>query len=114
MNELVDDADIKQGLQLATVRVLDYVWMLRDVVSTVLFGMEAFSAFDVQEPREAIVTQHALPLLRRTAFADVDQLALAVSSALVELSVPLVPEASHEHVSMCTDEERHCFLAMVA
>ena len=86
--------------------------MLRNVVRAVLLRMEAFSSFDRQEPREAMVTQHARPLLRRTAFTVVDQLALGVSSALVELSVPLVREASHEHVSFCTDETRHCFLPL--
>ena len=70
--------------------------MLHNVVRTVLLGMEAFSSFDGQEPREAMVTQHARPLLRRTAFAVVNQLvALAVSSALVELGVTFVREASH-------------------
>ena len=113
MIELLDDAGREQGLQLMAVRVLDYVRMLREVVRTALLGMEAFSAINGQEPREAIVTQHARPLLRRTAFADVDQLALGVSSALAELSVPLVREASHEHVSFCTDETRHCFFAIV-
>ena len=62
--------------------------------------MEAFFAIDRQKLRETVVTQHALPLLRRTAFAVVDQLALVVSGALVELGVPFVREASHEHVSV--------------
>ena len=113
MIELLDDAGREQGLQLTTVRVLDYVRMLHKVVRAVLLGMEASSAIEWQEPREAMVTQHARPLLRRTAFAVVDQLALAGSSALVELSVLLVREASHEHVSMCADEERNCFIALV-
>ena len=67
---------------------------------TVFLWMEAFSAIDRQKPREAVVTQHARPLLRRAAFAVVNQLALMISGALVELGVPLVPEASHEHVSL--------------
>ena len=87
--------------------------MLREVVRTALLGMEAFSAIHGQEPREAMVTQHALPLLRRTAFAVVDQLALVVSGALVELGVPLVREASHEHVSFCTYETRNLFSALM-
>ena len=78
--------------------------LLRNVARAVLLRMEAFSSFDGQEPREAMVTQHAFALLRRTAFAVVDQLALVVSGALVELGVPLVREASHEHVSICTNE----------
>ena len=80
---------------------------------TVLLWMEAFFAINGFEPREAVVTQHALLRLRRTAFAVVNQLALVVSGALVELGVPLVREASHEHVPICTNETRHCFSALM-